>query len=185
MEDKQIVDLFYERSEEALTHMQNKYKRYAGSIAYNILNNVEDAKECVNSAYYKVWNSIPPHKPENLATYLGKIVRNTALDMFEKFNAKKRGGSSVELALEELSDCIPSVEKVEGLVDDIVLKDILNQFLSELPVDNRKVFVKRYWYLCSIKDIAKQCGLSESKVKMTLLRTREKLKTTLQNGEII
>ena len=105
--------------------------------------------------------------------------------MYEKFKAKKRGGSSVELALEELSDCIPSAEKVEGLVDDIVLKDILNQFLSELSVDNRKVFVKRYWYLCSIKDIAKQCGLSESKVKMTLLRTREKLKTTLQNGGII
>lgn len=184
VEDKQIVDLYFERSEDALTQTQKKYHRYAGSIAYNILNNMEDVGECLNSSYYKVWNSIPPKRPENLATYLGKIVRNTALDMYEKISAKKRGGN-VGLALEELAECIATSENVENVVDELVLKEELNRFLEGLPKDVRKVFVKRYWYLCSVKEIAKEYGMSESKVKMTLLRTREKLKIQLQNGGII
>lgn len=184
MEDKQIVKLYFERSEDALTETEKKYGRYANYIAYNILNNSEDAKECVNSAYYNVWNSVPPKKPENFGTYIGKIVRNVALDMYDKLSAKKRGEGQVALALDELNECISSTAKVENVVDEIVLKDALNKFLEKLPKETRTVFVRRYWYLSSIKEIAKEYGMTESKVKMMLLRTREKLKEHLVNADI-
>ncbi len=184
MEDKQIVDLYFERSEDALTETQKKYGRYVNHIAYNILTSTEDAKECVNSAYYRVWNAIPPAKPANLGTYLGKIVRNVALDMYDKYSAKKRGAGQMELVLEELKECISLSKPVEKIVDEIILKEVLNRFLGELSKQARVVFVKRYWYLSSVKEIARECGMSESNVKMTLLRTREKLKKYLDNEEI-
>ncbi len=180
MEDKQIIKLYHERSEDALTETQKKYGRYANYIAYNILNNSEDTKECVNTVYYNVWNSIPPKNPENLGTYLGKIVRNVALDMYDKFSAKKRGAGQVALALEELNECVASVERVEKVVDEMALKEALNRFLEELPKETRIIFVRRYWYLSSIKEIAKEYKMTESKIKMTLLRTRERLKEFLR-----
>ncbi len=184
MEDNQIVNMYFERSEDAISVTQKKYNRYANYIAYNILNNREDSEECVNYAYLKVWDSIPPHRPENLATYLGKIVRNLALDMYDKYKAKKRGTGQVALALEELKECVSSSERVENIVDEITLKEALNKFVKELPKETRIIFVRRYWYLSSIKEIAKEYELSESKVKMTLMRTREKLKMYLEQEGI-
>lgn len=184
MEDKQIVNLYFERSEAALTETQKKYGRYVGRIAYNILNNKEDTEECVNNTYLKAWEAIPTHKPENLATYLGKIARNLALDMYEKSKAKKRGAGQVTLALDELKECVPFAQCVENVVDEIVFKEKLNAFLETLSVETRVIFVRRYWHLCSIKEISKEYKLSESKVKMTLHRTREKLKTYLEQEGI-
>ncbi len=184
MEDKQIVELYFERSENALNETKTKYGRYVRKIAYNILENIEDTMECENSTYLKAWESIPPHRPENLATYLGKIARNLALDIYEKYSAKKRGGKQVAFALDELSNCITSRHCVEDAVDEMVLRDVLNRFLEELSKEARVIFVKRYWYLMSVKDIAKEYKMSESKVKMQLLRTREKLKNRLEEENI-
>lgn len=184
VEDKEIVKLFLERSEDALLETQEKYERYAQYIAYNILNNNEDVKDCVNQAYLKIWDSIPPHAPENLATYLAKVVRNLALDMYDKIKARKRGAGQVALVYDELTDCVGTVLNGETIFDEIHLTGVLDEFLWSLPQETRMIFVQRYWYLCSIKEIAKEFHMGESKVKMTLLRTREKLRQKLEEEGI-
>lgn len=184
MKDNDIVNLFLARSEDAILALQEKYQRYGSYIAYNILYNKEDADECVNQAYLKMWNSIPPHKPENLAAYLGKIIRNLALDMFDRQKAQKRGAGQLTLAYEELQDCIATSNQMESIIDEIHLGEILNQFLWELPRETRQIFIRRYWYLSPIKEIATDYHLSESKVKMSLLRTRKKLKDFLEKEGI-
>ena len=178
MEDNKIVDLYLERSELAITETDRKYGRYCHYIAYNILYSDEDAKECVNDTYLKTWNSIPPHKPVKLSTFLGKITRNTAFDKYDYNTAEKRLGN-MTLALEEMNDCIPKSDSDE-FTDELVLKDIINRFLESLQPEKRVIFVRRYWYVSSIKEIAKDYALSESKVKVNLLRTRNKFKEFLE-----
>lgn len=180
MEDRAIVELFLSRSESAIGECERKYGRYCLSIADAILSDEEDAKECVNDLWLRVWNAIPPHNPENLKTFCGKIVRNLAIDRFRLSRTEQRGRGEYPLALEEIADCIPdrSVE-VESAFDEKALSDALNCFLASLPADNRKIFLNRYWYLKSVKTIAVECGYGESRVKMILMRTREKLKKFL------
>lgn len=184
MDDKQIVALYWERSETAISETAQKYGKYCRYIALNILHNDEDSEECVNDTYLRAWNNIPPHRPAVLKTYLGKITRNLSLDRYEKLNAEKRNSGQMSLVFEELQECLPSLESTESMIEEITLTDILNRFLSSLSSEQRKVFMRRYWYLSPIKEIAAEYGMSESKVKMSLLRSRNKLKKMLEKEGI-
>lgn len=185
MDDKKIVALYWERSECAISETAGKYGRYCQSVARNILQNEEDVAECVNDAYLRAWNSIPPHRPENLRTFLGKITRNLALNRYEKQGTEKRGNGQTTVALEELLECIPSRFSTEQIVDRIVLTEALNRFLAGLKPDARKIFVSRYWYLRSVREISEMYGMTESKVTVTLTRTRQRLNQFLKKEGII
>lgn len=176
MDDERIVDLYWERSENAIAETSAKYGRYCKYIAYNILQNHEDSEECVNDTYMKAWAAMPSYRPSKLSAFLGKITRNLSLNRYKKSTTQKRGAGQIPLALDELQECLPSSSSVEKEMDDILLKDALNQFLSELDRENRIIFMQRYWYLCSIKEIAKEHHFTESKVKMILSRLRSQLK---------
>ena len=184
MEDMQIVDLYLARSEQAIEETAHKYGKYLFSIAYNILSNNRDSEEAVNDTYLGAWRSIPPHRPNRLSTYLGKITRRISLEKWKYHHAQKRSGGEVPLALEELGECIPSGESPEQVMELKELTQALNGFLKSLPETEQKVFLCRYWYLTPIKTISCQFGFSESKVKSMLSRTRSKLKTHLQKEGI-
>lgn len=183
MNDNQIIEMFFYRDESALTHTKNKYESYCKKIAHNLLGNDLDSEECVNDAYIKLWSCIPPDRPENLGTFLGKIVRNTAIDRLKQMSAQKRKTTQSAVALEELSECIPD-RKSEDFTDSIALRQALNDFLRSLTDEKRNIFVQRYWYVYSIEEISKKNKISQSKVKSTLYRTREKLKEFLDKEEI-
>ena len=184
MDDGQIIDLYWARSETAISETANKYNKYCHTIAFNILHNSEDSEECVNHTYMRAWNAMPPKRPNRLSTFLGKITRNLSLNKYEKYAAEKRGCGQVPLALDELQDCVPAAGNVEQSIEDAELIAIFNRFLVALPTDTRKVFMQRYWYLCPIKEIAEDYSFSESKVKMTLLRARNELKQILEKEGI-
>lgn len=180
MEDQKIIDLYWSRSESAISETADKYGRYCRRIAYNILHNHEDCEECVNDTYFRAWNTMPPNRPNRLSAFLGKIVRNLSLDRYDSYTTEKRGLGQVPLALEELEACIPSSSDTEQVIDELALAQLLNHFLSGMKSEPRMIFVQRYWYLNSIKEIAADFDISESKVKMTLLRIRKKLKEFLE-----
>lgn len=186
MEDKQIVDLYWQRSEKAITESAKKYGRYCHSIALNILSSTEDAEETVNDAYMNAWNSMPPHRPQILSAYLGKLTRYAALKNWRKRRTQKRGGGNTLLAYEELSDCIPDKTSIDQEFERQELTKFINEFLGRLPKVERQLFVCRYWYFDSISAISTQFGFSESKVKSMLYRTRKKLRRKLyEEGFII
>lgn len=184
MEDQKIVDLYWERSEIAISETANKYGKYCHYIAHNILHNNEDSAECVNDTYMRAWNSMPQHRPSMLKTFLGKITRNLALNRYKTLTAEKRNLGQVPIVLEELHDCIPCMDNTESIVDDIVLAEIFNQFLFSMSTEQRIFFMRRYWYLSPIKEIASNYGIGESKVKMSLLRSRKELKRLLEKEGI-
>ena len=161
------------RAENAVAETAAKYGAYLKYIAYNILKNREDTEECTNDTYMKVWNTIPPERPNCFKAFIGRIARNTAINLYNKYNALKRRGS--EIALDELAECIPD-PNIDKVSEDKEIREGLNTFLRSLPEEPRKIFVKRYWYMSSVKDIAKELKFSESKVKMSLMRTRNALK---------
>lgn len=175
MEDSRIVALYWERNERAISESDAKYGRLCRKIAYDILANHEDSEECVSDTYLGAWNSIPPNRPEKLGAYLAKICRNISLNLYEKLKAQKRGGGNTAECLDELSESVPSGRDVEGEVSRRELARAINEFLKGLPEDTRKIFVRRYWYMASIEEIADEYSFTQSKVKMTLLRTRQKL----------
>lgn len=180
MDDREIVNLYWERNENAITESEKKYGKYCYFIAHNILKSHEDSEECVNDTYIRAWNSIPPKKPEKLSVFLGKITRNLALDVLEKLSAKKRGGTQIALVLDELQGCIPSPVSTENEVDALQLTENLNCFLKTLTDESRKIFLQRYWYLMTVREIAEENSFTESKVKMSLSRTRNNLKIFLE-----
>lgn len=184
MDEKQIIDLYWTRSERAIEETAKKYGKFCHSIAYNILADHEDSEECVNDAYLHTWNAIPPRRPNKLSAFLGRITRNLALNRYGRETAQKRGGGQVELAVEELAECIPDPATVERQVDNRMLADALNRFLGELPAETRNILLRRYWQLCPVREIASFYGISESKVKMSLMRTRGKLKRFLEQEGI-
>ena len=184
MDDSRIIMLFWQRSEDAIAAVQQKYGRYCYSIAYQILSNNEDAEECVNDTYIGAWNAIPPHRPEKLSVFLGKITRNLSLKKWRVRNAAKRGGGETVLALHELEECISSGNNIEAYLNAEELAEIINAFLGGLAVTERRVFLCRYWYFDSISDISVRFGFTQSKVKMMLKRTREKLLKYLEQEEI-
>jgi RNA polymerase sigma-70 factor (ECF subfamily) len=180
MDDDKIVELFWARAERAVTETAKKYSGYCFHISYRILQNSEDAEECVNDTYLHAWNAMPPHRPQRLATFLGKITRNLSLQKYTKNHAQKRGAGQVELALSELEECIPANTSLEQIVEERLLAESLDAFLRGLRKETRMVFVARYWYLYSIQEISKHYDMSESKVKSMLHRTRKKLKVYLE-----
>lgn len=184
MEDHQIVALYWSRSENAIQETAAKYGGYCHSIAFRILEDPEDSEECVNDTYWKAWNAIPPHSPENLSTFLGKITRNLAIDRYHQRSAQKRGGGQAEMVLDELRTCLPGSGQTGELADELALTQALNRFLSLLQPVPRKIFMLRYWHACSVKEIAQQLGMGESRVKMSLLRSRSRLKEILDEEEI-
>lgn len=184
MKDHEIIDLYWERKENAISETAKKYGKYCHSISYNILHNNEDAEECVNDTYLGAWKSMPPQRPDRLSTYLGKITRNLSLNRFKQYTAEKRGLGQTELVLSELEDCIPAETSVEQIIDEMVLVKSINQFLRERPEQKRNIFIRRYWYLYPIRDIAENYGMSESKVASMLFRMRNELKTHLEQEGI-
>ena len=180
VEDKQIIDLYWRRAETAISETAKKYGRYCHSIAFNILHSREDSEECVNDTFFNAWSTMPPQRPSKFAAFLGTITRHLSLNRWEQYSAEKRGRGQVPLVLEELNDCIPASENVEQVVDDLALTELLNRFLGTLSTDSRKIFMRRYWYMNTIKEIAKGYSMSESKVKMSLFRSRNELKQLLE-----
>lgn len=176
MEDTHIINLFLERSEDAIRQVEVKYEKFCFKIAWNILYNTEDSEECVNDTWLITWNKIPPKMPAKLSAFLGKITRNLALDNFRRKNASKRADT-------HMMDICGEVEKLESTIKDYVEEDIkkkeilniLEKFLSDLKAGDRDIFVRRYWYMDNIKDIAKRHGCSETKIKSSLFRSRNKL----------
>ena len=179
MNDKNIVDLYFNRDEEAITQTDKKYGRYCYSIAYNILTNKEDAEESVSDTYMTAWRAIPPRRPSVLSTFLGKITRHISIDRWRERSANKRGGGEVTLALEELEDCVAGLQNVEMEYERKELIRAYVKFLDALPVTERRVFLCRYWYVDSVEAIAEKFGFSQSKVKTMLHRTRAKLRKQL------
>ena len=179
MNDKSIVDLYFNRDEEAITQTDKKYGRYCYSIAYNILMSKEDAEESVSDTYMTAWKAIPPRRPSVLSTFLGKITRHISIDRWRERSAYKRGGGEVTLALEELEDCVAGLQNVEMEYERKELIQAYVKFLDILPVTERRVFLCRYWYVDSVEAIAEKFGFSQSKVKTMLYRTRTKLRTQL------
>ena len=175
MDDSKIVELYWDRSEQAIEETDRKYGKYCYRIAYNILASKEDSEETVSDTYMTAWGAIPPRRPSVLATFLGKITRHLSIDRWRTRSAYKRGGGQMVLALEELEECIASTEDVEQAYAKKELLAAYKRFIEKLPVTERRVFLLRYWYLDSVGDIAQKYGFSESKVKSMLHRTRQKL----------
>ena len=187
MEDEKIIELYFQRDERALAETSEKYGNYCRSIARNILNDEEVAKECFNDTLLRSWNTIPPQKPDSLATFLGKITRNLSISAWRREHAAKRGGGEAVLAMDELSECVAddSQRKADQIVEDMVIREVINRFLAGLSPQNRRIFVRRYWYFCSVREIAEADGLSESNVMTSLSRIREKLKKTLEKAGVV
>lgn len=184
MEDHAIIELYWERSEDAISKTAAKYGGYCYTIAYNILSNNEDAEESVNDTWLAAWNTMPPRRPKLLAAFLGKMTRYISLDRWKNRTARKRGGGEVPLVLEELEECISGEDSVEKEYLQKEFAKSLNQFVEDLPDVERKVFLCRYWYMDSIETIAERFGFSESKVASMLHRTRGKLRKMLEQEGI-
>ncbi len=177
MEDSKIIKLYFERSEEAILVTEEKYSPYCSVIAHNILRSPEDEEEALSDTWLCAWNKIPPTVPNSLKTFLGRITRNISIDMFRKSKTQKR--SAVFEPIEELSECLPSAENLEEKVDAKFLSQWLDSFIKNLPKEERFVFMQRYWYGNSYKEIAGFLGFSEIKVKNILAKLRKKLKEQL------
>lgn len=178
MDDQIIIQHYWDRNEIALTETSEKYGSYCSSIAENIVNNAEDAQECVNDTYLKVWNEIPPKWPKVFQAFLGKIVRNLAYDCYRRKNAEKCGGGQICAVFDELAECLPD-KSAEIECERKELSLALNSFLLELPERNRKIMVMRYWYADSIKTIALTMNMTENSVAAVLNRLRQKLQKYL------
>lgn len=185
MTDEQIVALYFERNEEAIRQTKIKYSRYLLSVAENILPTREDAEECENSTYLAAWNSIPPHKPKTLSTYLGKIIRHLAIKAKRAQKADKRGGGEASLSFDELSECIPASFSMEDSITDDQLATIISAFLRTLPETERRLFICRYFHCDSIAVLSETFGMKESRVKTTLMRTRGKLAAHLTEKGVL
>lgn len=175
MDDAKIVQLYWDRNEQAISVTANKYGNYCTSIAINILGNREDAEECVNDTYMNAWNSMPPHRPNILSTFLGKIVRNLSIKRYKHNTADKRGGGQATVVLDEIAEFVSDTDSVEQEIDHRELVKAIDSFLDRLPTDKRSIFVCRYWYFDSVSDIANRFGMTENNVSVTLNRLRLKL----------
>jgi RNA polymerase sigma-70 factor (ECF subfamily) len=182
MDDRKILDLFFARDENAIFETRRKYGAYMFTVASNILQNAQDAEECVNDAYFKAWEAMPPKRPAFLQGFLAKISRNHALDKYRAANAQKRGGSNVDVLLSELEEALPSPDDVHAAFENNLTAEAINHFLRGLKEQQRFIFMRRYWYADSISDIAKGLHISESKVKSILFRTRKNLKIFLEQS---
>lgn len=176
MDDERIIELFFERSDEALEAVSRKYGKYCYYIAYRILRDNAEAYDCVDETYLSAWRTIPPERPAVLSHFLGRITRNAAINRYDYNSAKKRSGG-IALAIDELYECIPDGKA--PVDEEIALKNSINTFLASLPKKERIIFMQRYWYAETVKEIASAMSLTESAVKVSLFRTRQKFKAHL------
>ena len=183
MDDKKIIELYFRRDEDAITQTKECYGERLKALAYRILRSSEDAEECENDTYMKAWESIPPQQPQHFFAYLAKICRNTALNMLEKQKAEKRSAVIVELS-HELSECLPDKQSLEDTAEQ-ELCEIISEFLKTVSKENRIIFIRRYFLSEAISDISKALSISESKVKSSLFRTRNKLRDYLSKEELL
>ncbi|MCD2491093.1 RNA polymerase sigma factor [Lacrimispora sp. NSJ-141] len=180
MQDDRIVALYWQRDETAIQETEQKYGRYLFKIANNILSDLEDSEESVNDTYLKAWNSLPPHRPNVLSAYLGKITRQLSIDIFRTRNREKRRATEYAVSLSELGDCVSDTVTTEQTADLHLLAETINTYLNTLSAQGRTTFVGRYYFMDSIKEIADYHGMSESKVKSMLYRTRKGLRIYLE-----
>ena len=183
MEDSRIVELFWERNENAINECNTKYNSWLKTISYNILTSYEDSEECVNDTYVKAWNSIPPKKPDSLKSYLGRIIRNLSINRWEERHAQKRDGNNILLS--ELEECVPSEVSVEREMELRELTGIIAGWLLSLEKEERIIFVRRYWYGDSVKVIAKDISTTPNKLAGRIYRLRQKLRAELERNDII
>lgn len=179
MNDKEIVQLYWERNEQAISESSEKYGNYCSKIAKNILADSEDVKECVNDTWLRAWDSIPPQKPNLLSVFLGKITRNLSLDRYRMIHREKRGGHNIDLILEELEECVSGTDTPEDELLKNELKDAIKSFLGSLPKEKRYLFICRYWNADSVSDIAERFQMSENNVSVSLNRIRKALRIYL------
>ena len=185
MHHTQLVELYWVRKESAIEETAAKYGSYCLSIAGNILQNQDDAEECVNDTWLDAWNSMPPHRPSVLSTFLGKLTRRISIDKWRHVNAKKRGDGQLPLVLTELEDCISDGNSIEEETERKLLNEVIASFVKSLPETEQKVFLCRYWYMDSVSAIATRFRFSESKIKSMLSRTREKLRIRLEKEGLV
>ena len=179
MEDKQIIELYFNRNEQAITETGNKYGTFCHRIAMNILCIHEDAEECVNDTYFRVWNQIPPTVPESFRAFLGRIVRNLSISRYRQMRAKKRY-SGLEVLLSELEDCVPSSCDVEQVIERNALSEMISDWLDSLPEEDSVLFVRRYWFGDENKTLAQNSGKSVKTLTQKLYRMRKSLKSDLE-----
>ena len=183
IEDEKIIDLFFERSEQGIQELDIKYGKVCHKLSNNIVNNRQDAEECVNEAYLGAWNSIPPARPNPLLSYICKIVRNISLKSYYRKEAAKRN-STYTVAMEEIEACIADPSTVETEIEAKELARIIEDFLDTLTIENRVIFMRRYWFSDSCKDIAEFVGLTEKNISVRLTRIRQKMKDYLIEREV-
>lgn len=184
MEDEKIIALFFQRSEQAIQALDEKYGPRCHQVSYNILNDRQDAEECVNDAYFGAWNAIPPAKPNPLLTYLLKIVRNLSCKRYWQKGAAKRN-SNYTIALQEIEACLADRNTVENAIEARELARILETFLDTLSGENRVIFLRRYWFSDSYQDIAQRVGLPEKTVSVRLTRTRQRMRQYLMERGVL
>lgn len=184
MLDEQIIELFFERSEKAITELDNKYGKVLHNLSYNILNDSLDAEECVNDSYLGVWNIIPPERPNPLLTFVCKIVRNISIKKYHAKTAMKRN-SAYDVAMSEVANYILSANNVELEIEAKELAHIIEDFLDTLTVENRVIFMRRYWFSDTYKDIAERVGITEKMVSMRLTRIRKQMREYLLKREVL
>ena len=184
LEDEKIIDLFFERSEQAITELDLKYGKFCRKLSRNILNDSRDTEECMNDAYLAVWNTIPPERPAPLLTYLCKILRNISLKLYHSKTAVKRN-SSHDIAIGELEDCLSASNTVESETEARELSRLIESYLDTLSQENRVIFIRRYWFSDAYSDIAGQTGLTEKNVSVRLTRLRKQLKQFLKEKGVI
>ena len=183
IEDEKIIEMFFERSEQGIRELDIKYGKVCHKLSYNIVNSRQDAEECVNDAYLGAWNAIPPANPHPLLTYICKIVRNISLKIYYRKEAAKRS-SHYTIALEEIEACIADQKNIEEEIEVRELACIIESFLDTLTIENRVIFMRRYWFSDSCRDIAGLIGLTEKNVSVRLTRIREKLRQYLIEREV-
>lgn len=185
MEDRRIIELYWQREENAILETSKRYGAYCFAIAKHILFNAEDSEECVNDTWLRAWNAMPPQRPGQLRLFLAKITRNLSFDRWKARSAGKRGKGEMAAALEELEECLPAPSDVEAEIAARELADCINRFLLALPERECNVFLRRYFYVESAGEIAALYGLKESHVWVILSRTRKKLKDHLEKEEYV
>lgn len=180
MEDSKIIQLFWDRSSNAIPETAAKYEKYCTKIAVNILGNREDAEECVNDTFFNAWNAIPPYRPAMLSAFLGKITRNLAFNKYKRDHAEKRGSGETAAVLDEIAEIVSGTENVEAEIDKKELVEAINDFLGTLGAEKRKIFVCRYWCFDSVSDLSRSFGKTQNNISVILNRLRRDLRDHLK-----
>ena len=185
LSDSEIISLFFDRNEKAIAAVSQKYGGYCNTVIRNILENHQDAEECLNDTWMKAWESIPPEKPRNLGGFLVRLAKNICLNRYALSHAKKRGSGEVSLVIDELSECIADKNDVEKTFEQKLITNTINEFLRSLPPEKRDIFVLRYWYCLPVAELARKMGISRSSAAVSLTRTRRSLTAYLKKKELL